>query len=395
MSTRESTLLWPAWPSYTEEQIAAVSKVLQSGQVNYWTGEECRLFEKEFAEFSGTAHAVALSNGSVAIELALKSLGIGPGDEVIVTPRSYFATVSSIVLVGAAPIFVDVDQFTQNITAQSISQRISSRTKAVICVHLAGAPCDMDPILELTRKHGIRVIEDCAQAHGASYKGKMVGSIGDVGTWSFCQDKIMTTGGEGGMVTTNDPDLWKAMWSHKDHGKNWETVYHGNHGPGFRWLHESFGTNWRMTEIQGVMGRIQLKKMEAWTQQRLSNAQCIWKAADELPGLRSPKIVEGGGHAAYKAYVFVVNTLLKDEWTRDRIMMEIQEAGVPCLTGSCPEIYLEKAFEGTTWRPETRLPVARQLGETSLMFQVHPTLLEKHIDKVTDVLTEIMKRAVR
>lgn len=395
MSNRESTLLWPSWPSYTEEEIAAVSKVLQSGQVNYWTGEECRLFEKEFAEFSGTAHAVALSNGSVAIELALKSLGIGPGDEVIVTPRSYFATVSSIVLVGATPIFVDVDLLTQNIMAQNIAERITSRTKAVICVHLAGAPCDMDPILELTRKHGIKVIEDCAQAHGASYKGKMVGSIGDVGTWSFCQDKIMTTGGEGGMVTTNNNELWKAMWSHKDHGKNWDKVYHSTHEPGFRWLHESFGTNMRMTEMQAVIGRIQLRKMQLWTKQRCNNASRIWRAADVLPGLRSPKVVDGSTHAAYKAYVFVENTLLKKNWHRNRIMMELQEAGIPCLTGSCPEIYLEKAFDGTGWRPKERLPIARILGETSLMFQVHPTLIDKHMDKVTDVLTETMKRAVQ
>jgi dTDP-4-amino-4,6-dideoxygalactose transaminase len=217
---------WPSWPSYSEEEVSAVSRVLRSGLVNYWTGEECRMFEAEFADHCGAAHAVALANGSVAIELALKCLGVGPGDEVIVTPRSYFASVSSIVLAGAVPVFADVDLGTQNITASTIKECLTSKTRAVICVHLAGAPCDMDPILELASAHDLRVIEDCAQAHGARYKGRMVGTMGDVGAWSFCQDKIMTTGGEGGMVTTNRRDVWSAMWSHKDHGKSWDVVYH-------------------------------------------------------------------------------------------------------------------------------------------------------------------------
>lgn len=386
---------WPGWPSYSEEEIAAVSRVLRSGRVNYWTGEECRLFEKEFASYCGTAHAVALANGSVAIELALKCLGVGPGDEVIVTPRSYFASVSSIVLAGAVPVFADVDPATQNITAESVGRKISENTKAVICVHLAGNPCDMDPLLTLARKYGLRVIEDCAQAHGARYKGKMVGSMGDIGTWSFCQDKIMTTGGEGGMVTTNSSELWEAMWSHKDHGKNWEEVYCGNHAQGFRWLHESFGTNWRMTEMQGVLGRIQLSRMPEWSRRRQSNAGRIWDVARGLSGLRVPETVEGGEHAAYKAYVFVEADALKEDWNRDRIMREILEAGVPCLTGSCPEIYLEKAFDGTAWRPVGRLPAARLLGETSLMFLVHPTLEEEHMTKTCDELSNVMGRATR
>jgi len=386
---------WPAWPSYSEEEVTAVSRVLRSGLVNYWTGEECRLFEQEFAAYCGTSHAVALANGSVAIELALKCLGIGPGDEVIVTPRSYFASVSSIVLVGAVPVFADVDPGTQNITAESVARKISGKTKALICVHLAGNPCDMDPLLALARQHGLRVIEDCAQAHGARYKGKMVGSIGDIGTWSFCQDKIMTTGGEGGMVTTNSRELWSAMWSHKDHGKNWEQVYSGKHGQGFRWLHESFGTNWRMTEMQGVLGRVQLSRMPEWTRRRQINARRIWDVARTLRGLRVPEIVEGGEHAAYKAYVCAEPVALKEGWTRDRIMLEILEAGVPCLTGSCPEIYLEKAFDGTGWRPVERLPVARLLGETSLMLLVHPTLEEEHITQTCEVLSSVMGRATR
>jgi len=386
---------WPAWPSYSEEEVSAVSRVLRSGLVNYWTGEECRLFEAEFAARCGVAHAVALANGSVAIELALKCLGIGPGDEVIVTPRSYFASVSSIVLVGAVPVFADVDPGTQNITARTVEEKLTSKTRAVICVHLAGAPCDMDPLLELAAAHDLRIIEDCAQAHGARYKGRMVGSMGDVGAWSFCQDKIMTTGGEGGMVTTNNRELWSAMWSHKDHGKSWDAVYNAKHGPGFRWLHESFGTNWRMTEMQGAMGRIQLTQLPDWTQRRQHHAGRIWETASSLAGLRAPELVEGGEHAAYKAYVFVEPDALNAGWDRDRILREVASQGVPCFSGGCPEIYLEKAFDGTSWRPAGRLPNAQCLGETNLMFLVHPTLEDIHLDRTCEALADVMRRAVR
>jgi dTDP-4-amino-4,6-dideoxygalactose transaminase len=386
---------WPSWPSYSEEEVAAVSRVLRSGFVNYWTGEECRMFEAEFAEHCGVAHAVALANGSVAIELALKCLGIGPGDEVIVTPRSYFATVSSIALVGATPVFADVDLGTQNITACTVKKCLTNKTRAVICVHLAGAPCDMDPILELAAAHNLRVIEDCAQAHGARYKGKMVGTMGDVGAWSFCQDKIMTTGGEGGMVTTNRSDLWSAMWSHKDHGKSWDVVYNTKHRIGFRWLHESFGTNWRMTEMQGAMGRIQLSRLPEWTLRRQQHASVIWETASSTAGLRPPELVRGGEHAAYKAYAFIESEALQGGWDRDRIIHEVVNQGVPCFSGGCPEIYLERAFDGSPWRPVERLPNARRLGETSLMFLVHPTLRADHLDKACDVLAAVMRRAVR
>lgn len=395
MSTRRSQLEWPEWPSYSEEEIAAVNRVLRSGKVNYWTGDECRLFEKEFAALCGVCHAVAVANGSVAIELALKCLGVGPGDEVVVTPRSYFASVSTIVLAGATPVFADVDPDTQNITAETVAKCLTGRTKAIVCVHLAGGPCDMDPILELARLHNLKVIEDCAQAHGARYKGKMVGSIGDVGAWSFCQDKIMTTGGEGGMVTTNDPALGRSMWSHKDHGKSWNAVYNTQHGPGFRWLHESFGTNWRMTEMQGAMGRIQIDLLPGWTRLRQRHAGRIWETASSTLGLRSPVLVDGGEHAAYKACLFVEPKALKAGWDRDRIMREIVSQGIPCFSGGCAEIYLEKAFDGTPWRPAERLPNARKLGETSLMLLVHPTLEDRHLDRTCEVLADVTRRAVR
>lgn len=381
------------WPSFTEEEADAARKVILSNKVNYWTGQECREFEKEFALWAGTDYAIALTNGTVALDLALKALGIGPGDEVIVTSRTFLASASSIVTAGATPVFADVDRDSQNITAETIRAVLTPRTRAVICVHLAGWPCDMDPIMALAAEHDLKVVEDCAQAHGAQYKGKPVGSIGHIGAWSFCQDKIMTTAGEGGMVTTSDRELWSKMWSFKDHGKSWAAVYERQHAPGFRWLHESFGTNWRMMEVQGAIGRIQLRRMSEWQASRQANAERIWAAARKLSGLRVAQVPNDVTHAAYKCYVFVEPTQLKDGWSRDRILNEISAGGVPCFSGSCSEVYLEKAFDNTNWRPDKPLATARELGETSLMFLVHPTLSTLEIDKTCQVLSEVMVAA--
>lgn len=381
------------WPSFTIEEADAVRNVVLSNKVNYWTGTECREFEKEFAAFTNTEYAIALANGTVALDLALKALGIAEGDEVIVTSRTFLASVSSIVNAGAIPIFADVDLNSQNITADTVSKVVTPKTRCIICVHLAGWPCDMDEIMELAKVHDLKVIEDCAQAHGALYKGRPVGSIGHVGAWSFCQDKIMTTGGEGGMVTTNDRELWASMWAFKDHGKSWEAVYEREHAAGFRWLHESFGTNWRMLEMQAVIGRIQIREMAQWQATRQANAEVIWACAEKLPALRVPALPAESRHAAYKCYVFVRPELLNEEWSRDRILAEINSRGVPAFSGSCSEVYLEKAFDNTGWRPETRLPFAQVLGETSLMFLVHPTLTTDQIDLTCRVLSEVLDEA--
>ena len=381
------------WPNFTEEEANTARDVILSNKVNYWTGQECRQFEKEFAAWAETDYAVALANGTVALDVALKAVGVGPGDEVVVTPRTFLASASCIVNAGAAPVFADVDRDSQNITSETIRAVLTARTKAIICVHLAGWPCDMDPIMELAAQHGLMVIEDCAQAHGSRYKGRSVGSIGHVGAWSFCQDKIMTTGGEGGMVTTNDETLWRSMWSFKDHGKSWQAVYERAHPPGFRWLHESFGTNWRMMEVQAAIGRIQLRRMKYWHAERVRNANTFWNAARHLPGLRVPVLPSTIEHAAYKCYVFVDSSVLKPNWNRDRILEEITRRDVPCYAGSCSEVYLEKAFEGTGWRPVKRLPVARELGETSLVFLVHPGLKKSEISRTVQVITAVMQEA--
>jgi dTDP-4-amino-4,6-dideoxygalactose transaminase len=350
---------------------------------------------------------VALANGTLALDVALKALGIGPEDEVVVTPRTFIASISCVVNAGAVPVFADVEADSGNVSARTIAAVLTPRTKAVICVHLAGWPCDMDPIMALAEQHDLKVIEDCAQAHGARYKGRPVGSIGHVGAWSFCQDKIMTTGGEGGMVTTNDESLWRAMWAYKDHGKSFEAVYERQHAPGFRWLHESFGTNWRMLEMQAVIGRIQLRSMIEWAAARKRNAEAVWAACREFSALRVPQVkcasCAGACHAAgaacehahYKCYAYVQPERLGDGWSRDRIVETINAEGVPCYQGSCSEVYLEKAFDGTGWRPHERLPVAKMLGETSIMFLVHPTLTEAEVAKTCDVVRRVMNLASR
>ncbi len=380
------------WPSFTQEEADAVSRVLLSNKVNYWTGQECREFEKEFAQFAQTKYAVALANGTVALDVALKALGVGAGDDVIVTSRTFLASASSIVTAGANPVFADVELDSQNISRRTIEAVLTPNTKAIICVHLAGWMCDMDPIMQLAEEKGLFVIEDCAQAHGAFYKGRSAGSIGHIAAWSFCQDKIMTTGGEGGMVTTNDERLWKKMWSYKDHGKDFDTVYNKQHPPGFRWLHDSFGTNWRMMEMQAVIGRIQLKQMPKWTEKRNQNMQKIYAAFENCPYFTVYQPNQDYIHAAYKAYVQVNIEKLPEAWSRDRIMQEINALHVPCFSGSCSEVYLEKAFDGTPWRPQQRLVNAKALGETSLMFLVHPTLSEQSMIKTYEAIQNVIAK---
>jgi dTDP-4-amino-4,6-dideoxygalactose transaminase len=381
------------WPSFSHQEADAVSQVLLSNKVNYWTGSECREFEKEFAAWCHVPHAVALTNGTVALDLALKTLHIGAGDEVIVTPRTFLASVSSIVTAGAIPVFAEVDRDSQNITPETVAKVITPRTKAIIAVHLAGWPCDMDGLMALAMQRNLVVIEDCAQAHGALWRGQSVGGLGHAAAWSFCQDKIMSTGGEGGMLTTNDQALWSSAWSYKDHGKSFDAVYNRQHAPGFRWLHESFGTNWRMLEMQGVIGRIQLQRMPEWHEARKTNALSILAACAESSALRVPIVPDYIEHAWYRAYAFVRPEKLAVGWNRDRIMNEIVARGVPCYSGSCSEVYLEKAFDDTNWRPAESLPVARELGETSLMFLTHPTLTTAEIEKTCQVVRQVMLEA--
>ena len=384
---------FPTWPCYAQDEIEATISVLQSGRVNYWNGEEGKNFEKEIAAYHRVKHGVAVANGTVALDLAIMALGIGEGDEVVVTPRTFIASASCIANAGARPVFADVDRDTGNITPESVRAVLTPRTRAIMMVHLGGWPCDADGLMSIAVENGLHVIEDCAQAHGASWKGRMVGSFGDIGTFSFCTDKIMSTGGEGGMVLTNRRDLHQRVWSYKDHGKDWNTVYNKNHPPGFRWLHESLGTNWRLTEMQSSIGRMQLKKLPEWISKRRENANLLIDGLSGVKGIRVPVPAAHVGHVWYKFYIYVQPELLKSGWSRDRIMQTIEKEGVPCFQGICPEVYLEKAFESNGLRPASRLPVARELGETSLMFLVHPTLGKYEMYRTVDAVKKVLTQA--
>jgi dTDP-4-amino-4,6-dideoxygalactose transaminase len=381
------------WPHYGLDEQQAVLSVLRSGNVNYWTGQEGRQFELDYAQYTGRKHAIAVANGTLAIELALYALDIGQGDEVITPARTFIASASAIAMRGATPVIADIDPVSQTVTADTIEQVITPRTKAIICVHLAGWACPMESILELAKKYKLRVVEDCAQAHGAMYKGHHVGSLGDAAAFSFCQDKIISTGGEGGMLVLDDERLWKRAWSFKDHGKDWDAVYGKSHSSGFRWLHYSFGTNWRLTEMQSAIGRIQLRKLEEWVRTRQKNAAVLtehFKRTELLRLTIPPKEIK---HAYYKYYVFIYPERLKMGWDRNRIMAAINNQGVPCFSGSCSEIYLEKAFIDAGLCPTRRLPVAMELGETSLMFLVHPTLTPESLEHTGKVVMDVCAQA--
>ena len=383
------------WPYLDDEQIEAATAVMRSGRINYWTGEEGRQFEKEFAEAIDVNYAVAVANGTVALDLALHAIGVGPGDEVVVPCRTFIASASSVCMRGATPRFADVDPQSQNITASTIESALTSKTKAIIVVHLADWPCDMDPILELARDRRLKVIEDCAQAQGATYKGRFVGSLGDVGAFSFCQDKIVTTGGEGGMVTANSKELWEKIWSFKDHGKSWDAIYNRQHATIFKWVHESLGTNWRLTEIQSAMGRVALRKLPLWVETRRRNAAVLDKALAQHASLRVPCPSPDFRHSYYKFYAFLRPEQIQAQWTRDAIARAVQAEGVPCGPGSCSEVYLEKAFEQAGHQPADRLPNAKQLGETSLMFLVHPTLGTKDMRDTAQAVDKVLAVAAK
>lgn len=382
---------FPSWPHFSDDEIAAVTEVMRSGRVNYWTGEQCGAFEEEFAAACGCKHAIAVTNGTIALELALRALGIGPGDEVITSSRTFIASASCISMCGATPVFADVDPDSQNVSFDTFRAVLSKKTRALIAVHLAGWPCEMSSIVDFARDHNLFVIEDCAQAQGAKSEGRLVGSFGDIAAFSFCQDKIMTTLGEGGMITTNNRSLWEKVWALKDHGKNPISIHQKSHTNGFRWMHDCVGTNARMTEAQAAVGRSQLRKVPEWLKKRRSNASMLSAALSSISALRVPVPDSTIEHAFYRLYVFVRPDELKDGWSRDRIMSAIEAEGVPCYAGSCSEVYLEKAFAGGC--PRTRLPVARELGETSLAFLVHPTLLEEDIQDTCAAVEKVMRAA--
>lgn len=381
------------WPFYAPDEIEAATRTLASGRVNYWTGEETKLFEQEFAAYHDMPHAIALGNGTLALQAALLALDIQPGDEVVVPPRTFMATAAAVVLHGARPVFADIDPDGGGLTAAAIEAVLTRKTRAVIPVHLGGWPCDMGPIVDLADSRGLRVIEDCAQSHGAVYHGRLTGTIGHVNAFSFCQDKIISTGGEGGMLLTTDDAAWRKAWSYKDHGKDWDAVHSQTHPPGFRWLHHSFGTNWRMTEFQSAIGRVQLRKLDDWVAARRANAAVLAAALGGLPAVRVPQPAAGVEPSYYRFYAYVRPEGLREGWSRDRILEQFAARGIPSFSGSCSEIYREQAFARAGLEPAAPLPVAKELGDTSIAFPVHPTLDGETVAHWGEVARAVLQEA--
>ncbi len=393
MASPASTLA--PWPFYSDDEIAAASVVLHTGRVNYWTGGEGKLFETEYAAHCGVAHGIAIANGTLALEIALEALGLGAGDEVVVPARTFIATASAVARRGAKPVVADIDPVSQNLTAASVAVVLSARTKAVIPVHLAGWPVDMAPLMALAEHHGFKVVEDCAQAHGAMDRGRPVGSIGHIGCFSFCQDKIISTGGEGGMIVTNDSVLYKRMWALRDHGKSFDRVNAVDTPPGFKWLVSTFGTNARLTEFQSAIGRLQLKKLPHWTAQRNAHAARITEALSGLNAVTVPRPPADVVHAYYKYYAFVTPNALKDGWSRDRICAELNQKGIPAIAGACPDISHEDAFAAAGYRAQPAHPKADAIADTTLMLPVHPNLTPENVGFIAETTRAVIASATR
>ncbi len=379
------------WPIYEDDEIAAVTAVLRSGQVNsLHHGEQCQALEQGFAQLCGMPHGIALANGTLALELALRALGIGAGDEVLVPARSFFASVSCVVAVGAHPVFVDIDLASGNMDPQAVRDAIGPNTRAVLCVHLAGWPCEMGKLRALCDEHGLLLVEDCAQAHGATYNGRVVGSFGDAAAFSFCTDKIISTGGEGGLLLLRDPDAFERAWSYKDHGKDRARTFAPAGGSQFRWLHTSFGSNWRLTEMQAAIGNAQLAKLPGWLAARRRNAAILDRALEGVPGVIVDRPAEHIGHARYKYYARIDTDMHREPGARDAIASAIAARGPFCGSGSCPEMYLEDAIRGSLFAPASRLPNAQELGASSLMFQCDQTLSAEQMAEIGAIAADVI-----
>ena len=388
---------WPAWPVLDDDVIEAAEKVLRSGRISYWTGIEGRTLEREYADALGRRHSVAVANGTLALELALRAFEIGPGDEVVVPARTFIATASCVVAVGATPVIADIDPLSGNLTADTVRAVLTPRTAAVIPVHLGGWPVDMDPLLELAAHRDLVVIEDCAQAHGATYKGRPVGSIGDAGAFSFCQDKIITSA-EGGLLALDDDAAYARAWSYKDHGKSLAKLSDPAflaEKTSFKWIHDSFGSNFRLGEVEAAMVRVQLGRLDAVHARRARNATHLARALARIPGLDVPLPPEGLEHAFYRLYAFVRLEALAPGWDRDRIAAAIVAEGVPCQYGTCAEIYREQAFAAAGLGPSSRLPGAARAHDTSLAFFVHPTVGEDDVADAVAAARKVMAEAAR
>lgn len=382
--------MYPKWPTYSSSEIKKVKEILNSGKVNYWTGDNCNNFENKFAKHFNKKFGISVATGSIALDLAIKSLNLKKNDQVLVTPRSYIASASCVISQNLMPIFVDIDLNSQNILYEDLKKKITRNTKAIILVHLAGYPCDMDKIVKICKKYKIKIIEDCSQAHGAKYNSKFVGSFGDIAIWSFCNDKIMSTGGEGGMLLTNNYQYYKKIFALKDCGKNIDKIKKNTFKPKFQWIHDSIGNNFRMTEMQAAIGIIQLRNLNKWVKKRNSFSLKINKVLSKFSYIRTTKIPSNIFHSFYRCYFFLNKKIIKNKFTREALIKTLKKYNIDCNVGSCPEIYLEGAFKKI--KNVKRLKNAKILGETSVALFVNHNFNKIHETKYLNNLNKVLKK---
>ena len=372
------------WPSFTSKEINQVSLILKSGKVNYWTGKYCKIFEKNFSNYHKIKYSVTVNSGTSALECAIKSLNLKQGSEIITTPRSYYTSASSIINCGMKPKFSDISIDSQNLDPIKLEKSINKKTKAIICVHLSGYPCDMNRILKIAKENKIYVIEDCSQAHGASILNKKVGSFGDISAWSFCQDKIISTGGEGGMVATNKLTLYKKVLSIKDNGRNYEKIKRISYSGSFNYIHDFIGSNYRMTEIQAIIGISQLKRLDQMILRRNSNAKVFNNYFHDLDNIFLLLQNSKNTNAYYRYYLFV-----KKSKNQKILINKIRSKGIECIAGSCPEIYLEKYFKNNFKVKE--MFGAKYLATRSVCLKVDQTLDIKIIHQQAKIIRKEIK----
>lgn len=402
---------FPGWPQFSEESIKAAVEPLKTGGVNYWTGTTGREFEKKFAEWNGSGFAVSTMNGTSALHTALAGLGIGPGDEVIVPSYTFIASSFCVLQAGAIPVFADVDKKTHCISPASIREKITERTRAVIPVHLYGNVCDMDEIMNIAKENNLFVVEDCAQVHGGLYRGKKAGTFGDAGAFSFCQSKSFTTGGEGGMVVTDNEDLMWQCRSFRDHGydvrKRMSMLELEGKLP---YIHMMVGYNYRMTEMQSAIGIKELERFDSWNlPRRQRNGSILIEELKDSPLIMQLPI-HNQDEKTNGFFVFpIVLDIDKMSCDIEQFRSALEAEKVPVFRCFWPQSYKEQAyrehkgfgkadfpFKSTEYTnpdsvkySENFCPNAAYLEERTFITMVHPTLEEEHMKMTARAIKKV------
>ena len=402
---------FPMWPQFAEETLKDVLEPLKSGKVNYWTGPKGMEFERMWAEWIGAKIAVSCTNGTAALHVAISSLGIGPGDEVIVPSYSFIASSFCIVQAGAVPVFADVTE-EHTIDPEAVERLITPRTKGIVVVHLYGVIADMGRILEIAGKYKLKVIEDCAQCFGGEYKGSKAGTIGDAGCFSFCQSKHFTTGGEGGMVVTNDEELGWECRSFRDHGYDvkmrMNLIALEEKLP---YIHNRVGFNYRMTEIQSIIGINELKRFDTWNMpKRRKYAKMYDEAFKNLDGIKAIPLNTEERKNAYWWYPILLD-IDRLDCNAEKFVKHLQGEGIPCYGIQWPEAYEERAYKELNGfgdvkfpfksaeytDPETVkyekaiCPTAKKLREYTFNLFLHPTWEEVHIERCIEGVRKVLE----